>query len=97
MRSDVITVDLNGPLDEAQLAEIEQKTNQKIWENSEDKDHISYRDELEKIDYRSKKELTGQVRIVGFPGVGSLCMLRNSCDTYRRDRNGQTSFSGKIS
>ena len=32
MGSDTITVDLNGPLDETQLAEIEQKTNEKIWE-----------------------------------------------------------------
>ena len=35
MGSDTITVDLNGPLDEAQLAEIERKTNEKIWEDTE--------------------------------------------------------------
>ena len=35
MSSDVITVDLSGVLTEAQLAEIEAETNQKIWENSE--------------------------------------------------------------
>lgn len=29
MGSDTITIDLNGPLDEAQLAEIERKTNQR--------------------------------------------------------------------
>ena len=69
MGSDTITVDLNGPLDETQLAEIEQKTNEKIWEDTEVKILYPTAEELEKIDYRSKKELTGQVRIVEFPGV----------------------------
>ena len=69
MGSDTITVDLNGPLDEAQLAEIERKTNEKIWEDSEVKILYPTSEELEKIDYRSKKELTGQVRIVEFPGA----------------------------
>ena len=64
MGSDTITVDLNGPLDETQLAEIEQKTNEKIWEDTEVKILYPTAEELEKIDYRSKKELTGQVRIV---------------------------------
>ena len=67
MGSDTITVDLNGPLDETQLAEIEQKTNEKIWEDTEVKILYPTAEELEKIDYRSKKELTGQVRIVEFP------------------------------
>ncbi len=42
MGSDTITVDLNGPLDEAQLSEIERKTNEKIWEDSADKNSLSY-------------------------------------------------------
>ena len=69
MGSDTITVDLNGPLDETQLAEIEQKTNEKIWEDTEVKILYPTAEELEKIDYRSKKEHTGQVRIVTFPGI----------------------------
>ena len=69
MGSDVITVDLNGMLDDAQLAEIEREVNERVWEDKEVK--ITYPDaeELKTIDYRSKKELTGQVRIVTFPGV----------------------------
>ncbi len=35
MSSDVITVDLSGVLNEAQLAEIEQRVNERIWENRE--------------------------------------------------------------
>ena len=69
MGSDVITVDLNGMLDDAQLAEIEREVNERVWEDREVV--ITYPDaeELKTIDYRSKKELTGQVRIVTFPGV----------------------------
>lgn len=78
MGSDTITVDLNGPLDETQLAEIEQKTNEKIWEDFEVKILYPTPEELEKIDYRSKKELTGQVRIVEFPGV-DICAC---CGTH---------------
>ena len=69
MGSDVITVDLNGMLDDAQLAEIEREVNERVWEDKEVV--ITYPDaeELKTIDYRSKKELTGQVRIVTFPSV----------------------------
>lgn len=66
MSSDVITVDLSGVLSETQLAEIEAETNRKIWENSEVEITYPFREELDKLDYRSKKELTGQVRLVRF-------------------------------
>lgn len=78
MGSDTITVDLNGPLDETQLSEIERKTNEKIWEDSAVKILYPTSEELEKIDYRSKKELTGQVRIVEFPGA-DICAC---CGTH---------------
>lgn len=78
MSSDVITVDLSGVLSEAQLAEIEVETNRKIWENSEVEITYPSREELDKLDYRSKKELTGQVRLVRFPG-SDLCAC---CGTH---------------
>ena len=78
MSSDVLTVDLSGVLTEAQLAEIEAETNQKIWENSEVEITYPSKEELEKLSYRSKKELTGQVRLVRFPG-SDLCAC---CGTH---------------
>ena len=78
MGSDVITVDLSGMLNEAQLAEIEAETNRKIWENSPVEIIYPEREELDKLDYRSKKELTGQVRLVRFPG-SDLCAC---CGTH---------------
>ena len=78
MGSDVITIDLSGVLNEAQLAEIEAETNRKIWENSPVEITYPSREELDKLDYRSKKELTGQVRLVRFPG-SDLCAC---CGTH---------------
>ncbi|MCD8395694.1 MAG: DHHA1 domain-containing protein [Lachnospiraceae bacterium] len=67
MGSDVITIDFNGELDEEALHQIEARTNEVIWQNQ--KTHIFYpsAEELKTLPYRSKKELTGAVRIVEFP------------------------------
>ena len=78
MSSDVITVDFSGILTETQLAEIEAETNQKIWENTPVEIFYPSKEELEKLSYRSKKELTGQVRLVRFPG-SDLCAC---CGTH---------------
>jgi len=69
MGADVITIDLNVELTMEQLGELETEVNRYIWE-----DHpivITYPspEELPHVEYRSKKELTGQVRIVSFPGA----------------------------
>lgn len=69
MGSDVITIDFNGMLDEEQMAEIEAKANQIIWENQEVEIFYPTEEELKNLDYRSKKELSGWVRIVRFPGA----------------------------
>ena len=78
MGSDVITIDFNGMLSEEQMAEIECKVNQKIWENTEVEITYPSGEELESLPYRSKKELTGQVRIVRFPG-SDICAC---CGTH---------------
>ena len=63
MGSDVITIDFNGMLDEEQMAEIEAKVNQIIWENQEVEIFYPTEEELKNLDYRSKKELSGWVRM----------------------------------
>ena len=72
MGKDSVTIDFDGPITEEQLAEIERKTNAAIWENTPVEVLYPNAEELEQLPYRSKKELTGQVRIVKFPGV-DLC------------------------
>lgn len=78
MGSDVITIDFNGELTQEQMEEMEKLANEKVWENQ--KVEITYPspEELEILPYRSKKELTGEVRIVRFPGA-DLCAC---CGTH---------------
>lgn len=66
MGSDTITVDLNGPLDEAQLAEIERKTNEKIWEDTEVKILYPTAEELEKLITEVKKNLPARCVLWNF-------------------------------
>ena len=69
MGADVITIDFDVELTWEQVRELEEAANRYLWE-----DHpveISYPspEELEHLDYRSKKAIDGQVRIVSFPGA----------------------------
>lgn len=72
MGEEVITIDLSGMLTWEQVQEIEKKVNEYIWMNQ--KVNIFYPDERQRqlIPYRSKKELTGEIRLVEFPGA-DLC------------------------
>ena len=78
MGSDLITIDFNGMITAEQMAEIEKKANEKIWENAEVEITYPSPEELKELPYRSKKELTGKVRIVRFPGA-DLCAC---CGTH---------------
>lgn len=69
MGSDVITIDFNGEITTEDLKAVEERANEKIWKNRETKIWYPSSEELEKLPYRSKKELTGEVRIVEFPGA----------------------------
>lgn len=72
MGEDVITIDFNGLLDEAQLLQIEQEVNNYIWKNRPAQIFFPDEEERKRLPYRSKKELTGEVRLVEFPGE-DLC------------------------
>lgn len=69
MGADVITIDLNVLLDEGQLRELEAEANRYIWEDHPISITYPSPEELETLEYRSKKALTGRVRIVSFPGA----------------------------
>ena len=69
MGTDVITIDLNVVLDEQQLQELEEAANRYIWEDHPISITYPTPEELAVLAYRSKKELTGRVRIVSFPGA----------------------------
>ena len=78
MGSDEVTVDFNGPLSPDELDCLEDEANQLIYENRRVKVLYPTEEELKEIDYRSKKELSGQVRIVEIPG-GDICAC---CGTH---------------
>ena len=72
MGADCVTIDFNGPVSQEQMEQLEAKANRYIWENHPIGVLWPKGEELEKLPYRSKKELTGDVRIVEFPGA-DLC------------------------
>lgn len=80
MGEDMITIDFSGVLTEAQLMEVEQEVNRRIWLDSAVKCWYPSPEELKDLPYRSKKELSGAVRIVEFPGA-DICAC---CGTHVR-------------
>lgn len=59
-----VTMDYDGPLTVKELRSIEYEANQVVAENREIRAYFPSTEELEKIPYRSKKELQGKIRIV---------------------------------
>ncbi len=67
--SEVVTLDFDKFLDENDICKVENLVNKAIWDNLEIKIHFPTDDELSKIEYRSKIEIEGRVRLVEIPGV----------------------------
>lgn len=78
MGAEETTIDINGVLTWEQLTDIEREANRIVYADTAL--CISYpgEEELKTIPYRSKKELTGQVRIVEVPGA-DICAC---CGTH---------------
>ncbi len=80
MGADRITIDFSGELTEQQLLAVEQEVNRRIWLDSEVRCWYPEPEVLKTLPYRSKKELSGAVRIVEFPGA-DICAC---CGTHVR-------------
>ncbi len=78
MGTDIITIDVEGIVPPEELASIEAEANAAVWENLPVKTWYPSPEELPAIPYRSKKALTGAVRIVEFPG-NDICAC---CGTH---------------
>lgn len=78
MGTDIITVDTEGVVPAEDLPAIEAEANAAVWANLPVKTWYPTAEELKTIPYRSKKELTGPVRIVEFPGT-DICAC---CGTH---------------
>lgn len=69
MGADTVTIDYNTDISWEQALKAERRANDYIYADVPIEITYPSREELKSIDYRSKKELTGQVRIVRFPGA----------------------------
>jgi len=66
---DLITIDFNHEIDPADLSEIEAQANSFIWDDKPIEIRFLSGEALEKVEYRSKKFIPGEVRLVAFPGA----------------------------
>ena len=69
MGTDMVTIDFNADIPWEELLEIEAQANRYIYEDHPIDIQFHRGAELDAIDYRSKKPLEGDVRIVAFPGA----------------------------
>ncbi len=65
---DLCTMDFDGPVTKEEMEEMEQEANQAVYQNIPVQILYPSAEELETMEYRSKIEINGQVRIVWIPG-----------------------------
>ena len=76
-----VTLDFNGVLTLEQLREIEAKANEAIWKNLPVQIAFPSSEELSALEYRSKLDLTENVRIVTIPGYDVCACCAPHVDT----------------
>ncbi len=65
---DYCTMDFNGPITKEQLREIEIEANEAVFKDLDIQTLTPSGEELKDMEYRSKIEIEGQVRIINIPG-----------------------------
>ena len=78
---DFVTIDYNVPISWEELKTVEDEANRAVWENKPVHIWVPSSEELKALEYRSKKELEGAVRIVEYPGV-DICACCGTHVTY---------------
>ena len=76
-----VTLDFNGSLTLEQLREIELKANEAVWKNLPINIAYPSSEELSSLEYRSKLDLTENVRIVTIPGYDVCACCAPHVDT----------------
>ena len=69
LSDNTVTLDFNGPLTDEDIVWLEQTANRVVWNNKEIRGWYPDPEELKSIEYRSKKEIDGPLRLVEIPGV----------------------------
>ncbi len=80
MSADRMTIDLDGEIPSEEIAEIEEKANEIVWSNAAVRVDLYNQEDAAKVEYRSKKELEGEIRVVSIPGA-DVCAC---CGTHVR-------------
>lgn len=78
MGADVVTIDFDGPIPQADLQAIEDAANAALWQNLPVKTYYPTREELPSVPYRRKRDLPWPVRVVEIPRV-DICAC---CGTH---------------
>lgn len=78
MGADFVTIDFDGMLTEGDLREMEAAANEVVWKDVPVQVAYPDAEQLKTVPYRSKKELSGWVRIVTIPGA-DICAC---CGTH---------------
>ena len=81
---EITTLDFNGELTEAQIKELELLANRGVFENVPVQVLYPTKEQLKNVNYRSKIEIEGQIRIVSIPGY-DIC----ACCAPHVDRTGE--------
>ena len=82
--ADVTTLDFNGELTSEQVEDVELRANRAVFENLPVQVLYPTKEELKDLEYRSKIEIEGQVRIVSIPGYDTC-----ACCAPHVDRTGE--------
>jgi len=69
MSDDRMTVDLSGELSEEDLELVERKANEAVWANQVIRTDVYTEEEAREVEFRSKKDLHGTIRVVTIPGA----------------------------
>jgi len=84
MGADFVTIDLSGELTEAQLRGVEDEANRAVRADLPIRAFFADEAQLASLPYRSKKALTGPVRLVEIPGID-----RCACCGTHAERTGE--------
>lgn len=93
---DLVTIDFNAELTMEQVRGIEAAANRYIWADRPVQIAWPSPEELAALSYRSKKELTGRVRIVTFPGADRCACCGIPCPLQRPGGTGEAAERPEI-
>lgn len=82
--TEAVTLDFNGPLTEEQAREAERLANECVWRDQPVHAWIPEKEELARLEYRSKKAIDGDVRIVSIDGVDTCACCGTHVPTTGR-------------